>query len=263
MSIYQIRSAYRDMLFEQFIIQEHILTEDRIDFIKKNLEGKKISTEHDPMAQHQTNDDIVDHMAANDPTPKKLYTQWMVGQYRKGGFKQEDAYRVGDNLKKFHANKNALEIKDINKHTPASLRDATAGLASDEPKSENALNKEAIIKGHTKVFGDDKIDIFRLENTPEGKKASMQLYGGGSTIGGTHTDWCTADRRDQHNMFDHYSKDSNLHVIHRKADDAVFQYHTSSNQFMNAKDETISKEDFESIKPSLHAAWDKHPELLK
>ena len=86
---------YKDLVAEAYIeLQEQILLEGRIDFLKKQYNGK-INTDHDEYAQHKNSDAIIDHFADNaDPTKKKLYTSFIVGQYNKGKTKQEDADRI-------------------------------------------------------------------------------------------------------------------------------------------------------------------------
>ena len=73
-------------------------------------------------------------------------------------------------------------------------------------------------------------------------------------------------------MFDHYTKDHNLHVIHDKETGKMFQYGTSEkgtkagrnveHHFMDEHDNPIEDHDFMRLAPHLHKAWDKHPELL-
>jgi hypothetical protein len=246
---------------------ELVLMEDRMDFVKNKYRGK-LSTEHDKsVGDLKTNsDDIIDHLAGVDPSPKKIYTDWLTKHYQGGKFQQEDAYKVGEDLDKFHKHKARLEVKDINQHTPESLNSAVAGLAG-KPATRKEMEKETDEKGRTHVWGDDKLNIFRLENSPEGKAASISHYSGGHNAGGHHTSWCTTVDSDN-NMFDHYSKNSPLYVIHEKGmgdapnKDKVYQFHVHSNQFMDAADNEIGKDDWERIAPSMHKAFSDKPELL-
>jgi hypothetical protein len=41
-----------------------------------------------------------------------------------------------------------------------------------------------------------------------------------------------------------------------------YQFHAATNQFMDEKDNPISKEDFESIKPSFHKFITEHPSAV-
>jgi hypothetical protein len=117
--------------------------------------------------------------------------------------------------------------------------------------------------GHEQVYDDEHARVYRIHNTPEGKEASMHIYGGGAKNGGT--EWCTANRNGEHNYFDHYMGEhpgSHLYVVHRKKDGEVFQYHTHSDQFMDRNDESIKQDDIKSIQPSLHKMWEKDPSTL-
>jgi len=104
-------------------------------------------------------------------------------------------------------------------------------------------------------FEDPHIKIYHLKT----KEASQHLYGGGVDAG--KTNWCTA-AKSSNCMFDHYNKVGNLHVIHDKNTGRVYQYHENENQFMDAHDNEIPTVDFKRIAPSLHKAWDEHPDLL-
>lgn len=246
---------------------EEVLMEDRIDFVKNKYRGK-LSTEHEHASDAaQDSDEIVDRLSQHDPSPKKVYTDWMVKQYQKKSFPQEDAYRVGAALDLFHKHKARLDVKDINQHTVDSLHAAVKGLHT-APATNRERSAQAEQLGRTHVWGDDKINIYRLENTDDGEKVSKEMYGGGHEAGGHHTSWCTAANSTDC-RFKHYSKDSPLYVIHEKGQgdapdkDRLFQYHVNTNQFMDKEDHEIGHADFNRIKDSLHKAWSEKPELWR
>lgn len=243
------------------MLNESILLEDRLQYLKDNT--KPLDTSHDQMAQHKTTADIIDHFATHaDPSKNKVHTQFIVGLYKNKKIRQEDAPRIKDVLTNFDKYKNKLapEEKQLNLKTYPTLSALEDKIHPHigTVVSKNAAQTELNQPGHELKYEDDNIKVFKLTS----KEASQNLYGGGHQRGGMGTSWCTAARSDNC-MFDHYSKpDSPLHVVHRKSDGAVFQYHTNSNQFMDAADNEISKEDFMSIAPSLHKAWKEKPELL-
>lgn len=244
--------------FRQFVM----LVEDRIEFLKKN--NSNIDYSHDSMYSngHGSRKDvnhsehIIDHLAAHaDPTPKKEYTQWAVGQYKKKNIRLEDAPRVHSALKDFHTHKQRLEKKDINQYKHVSdVEDAVA------PHLGTVSNKEQkrVVKhdGADLVHeADTGVQIHRLKT-----KEAAQHYGAG-------TRWCTAGK--ENNMFDYYHKQGPIHVIQAKLDGEhrKFQYHEKSRQFMNEKDHDVEPhvtkallKDHPSLakEPSFHHILAKH-----
>lgn len=251
-------------ILENTLYESIVLTEDRISFLKDR--NQEISTAHDPMAKHKEAGDIIDHLASSgDPSKKKLYTQWLVGQYKKGNLKQEDAYKYHDVLADFDKYKGKLQKKDINQYghinDVAEAVKPHIGTGATKAEERQLQKQELDIPGHKKVYDDENISMFHLTD----KGVSQKLYGKSNDPkpGVFPTQWCTATQSDEHNMFDHYHNDDpRIHVIHRKSDGAVFQYHANSNQFMDKDDNEISAEDFKSIAPSLHKAWRANPELV-
>lgn len=228
--------------------QLNFLVESRIEFLKKN--NPTISTEHDPHGEHKDAHAIIDHFATHaDPTKNKAHTQWIVGQYKKGNIRQEDAGRVHTALKHFEMYKSKLANKDLNGYKKVSdVEDATApheGTHVSKKAETRAIKHE----GADLKYEDDHITIHHIKTEDAAKH-----YGKG-------TKWCTA--ADNNNMFKHYHNDGPIHIIHDKKNGRKYQFHAASNQFMDEKDNTISKEDFDSIKPSFHKAIDKHPEMVE
>jgi hypothetical protein len=242
------------------LMNESILLEDRLEYLKQNT--KTLSTDHDTLAKHKDTPSIVQHLADNaDPTKNKAHTQYAVGLYRNKALKQEDAPRLKEALANFDKYKGKLKPEEkqlTTKNYPSisHIEDKIAphlGTMTSKKQAEKTLDQP----GHKLVHDDKDISIYHLT----AKEPSQNLYGGGHAKGGTGTSWCTAARSDNC-MFDQYHKQGKIHVIHRKSDGAVFQMHPESNSFMDAKDNTISPEDFKSIAPALHKAWKEKPEIL-
>lgn len=241
------------------MMNESILLEDRIKYLKDNT--GKLDTSHDTTAEHKDTPSIIQHLADKaDPTKNKAHTQYLVGLYKNKSMRQEDAPRANTALQNFDKYKAKLPVEDrqlTTKKYPslAHIEDKVEphlGTMASKKEAERTLEQP----GHELKYEDDKIKIFHLHN----KEVSQNLYGGGHQRGGTGTSWCTA-ARSKDCMFDHYHKDGKFHVVHDKGNGKVYQYHTASNQFMNAKDEPIEHEDLKRIQPSLHKAWKKDPGL--
>ena len=232
---------------ENSLYESILLLEDRIDFLKSK--NPVIDTSHDKLAIFSNPHEIIDHFATvGDPTSNKIYTPWILNQYKKKNIRQEDMYRVRDALSDFDKYKNKLGNKDINQYK--SLSDIKSAV---QPHIGTATTKteekqEIRSKGRTLIHqSEDGTTVYRLEPNEEGKKASQDIYGGGAAIGGTHTEWCTADRRDSRNMFHYYSKQQPLHTIHLK-DGSVYQVHPETEQLMDKNDENV-----ESDHENIHA----------
>lgn len=250
------------------MLNEDILLEDRLQYLKDNT--KTLSTDHDDKAKHKTTADIVQHFADHgDPTKNKQHTQFAISMYRNKTLKQEDAPRLKDALTEFDKHKAKLkpEEKQLtvkNYPTTKSIEDKIAphlGSATTNKEKTTQTKENLDIPGkHELKYEDKSIKIFHLKD----KETSQKLYGksNDSKPGAMPTSWCTATQSGEHNMFNHYHKEGAIHVIHRKADGAVFQMHPESNSFMDRKDDPISPEDFKSIAPSLHKAWKEKPELV-
>jgi hypothetical protein len=242
------------------MMQENLLLESRLDYLKANTHPFDMS--HDATREHHSIGAIVDHFANNaDPTVNKQHTQYALGLYKNKAIRQEDAYKVKDALTTFEKYKHKLAPADKNmtvKNYPTvkSITDKMQPFEGTHA-SKAEEKKSLTTQGHDLKYEDDHIKVYHLGN----KTASQEIYGGGASRGGTGTDWCTA-ARSKDCRFDDYHKRGKLHVVHRKSDGAVFQYHAHEDQFMDKHDETIKPEDFKSIAPSLHKAWKQDPSLL-
>lgn len=252
---------------QYILLCEGILLEDRLQYLKDNTKPFDIS--HDPHAEHKDHSAIIDHFAKADPTKNKQYTQYVLGLYKAKAVRQEDSDRIKDSLSSFDRYKHKLspEKKQLtvkNYPTTSSIHDAVKpfiGTAVTKAEKRDELKQNLHIpEKHELKYEDDHIKIFHLKD----KETSKKLYcsKNDSTPGPHPTEWCTA-RDTSNNMFDRYHQQGPIHVIHRKSDGAVFQYHANSNQFMDKDDNEISDKDFGSIHKSLHKAWAQHPELTQ
>lgn len=228
------------IVMNQSLYESILLLEDKISWLKER--NPTIDTSHDQFAQHKDTHSIIDHLAKADPTPNKIYTPWVLNQYKKKNIRQEDVERVNGVLSNFHKYKGKLDKKDINQYqTVADVKTATEPhIGTAVTKKEQAQESE--VKGRTLIHSDPSgLKVYKLENNPHGEKVSQDLYGGGAELGGCHTDWCTAARSDGGSqMFKHYSEKGNLYVIHTPSG-SVYQAHPKTEQLMDKDDRSVDQ----------------------
>jgi hypothetical protein len=226
------------LTFKQFISEQLIILENRIDFIKNLF--KNISTEHDPLGQHKDSDSIVDHFATNaDPTINKVHTEWIMNRYKEGSIKQEDHPRIRDILTKFKspAIKNELKSSgrptDINRYRSLSSLE-TAIQPYAEVKSGKEEKREIKSEGADLVH-DDK-DFGVTVHHIKTKEASCS-YGAG-------TKWCTTGTKD--NKFDELKWEGPIHIIQHQG--RKYQFQTATREFKDERNVNVS---FEDLHPDI------------
>ena len=232
--------------FKQFIIEQQLILEDRLDKIKETFKDK-INTDHDTNAEHKDSDKIVDHFASYaDPTHNKQYTQWIVNRYNQGNFRQEDHPRIRETLANFERYRARLDNKDINRYR--SLSDVEDALEPHLGQAASGKEQKKKIKseGADLIHNDEDlgVTVHHIKN----EKAAC-AYGAG-------TRWCTAGK--ENNMFKSYNDKGPIHVIQHNG--RKYQFHVASKQFMDEKDDPIS---FKDIHPDIAKSLAKsdHPEI--
>jgi HEAT repeat protein len=241
------------LTFKQYLYEQFLILEDRLSKIKEIFKDK-IDTSHDALAQHKDSDAIVDHFATHaDPTQNKAHTQWIVGRYREGEFRQEDHPRIREALSTFDrpAVKAALKASkkptDINQYKSLSdLEDAV------EPHKEAISGKqeEKKIKSEgADLIHNDK-DLGVTVHHIKTEEASCS-YGAG-------TRWCTAGEKK--NDFHRLNKQGPIHIIQHQG--RKYQFHIESNQFM---DEKNNPTDLTKVHPDIAKSLSKsnHPKIIK
>ena len=235
--------------FRQFIREQYLILEDRLNKIKELNKGK-IDTTHDTLAKHRDSDDIVDHFATHaDPTNNKQYTQWIINKYKQKNFRQEDHPRIKDALSGFEKYKPKLEKKDINQYKSLSDVETAVephlGQASSNKEEKRQVKSEGADSIH-----DDKelgVTVHHLKT-----KDAACAYGAG-------TKWCTAAKNN--NMFHHYNNEGPLYVIQH--DGKKYQFHNETDSLVNSKDEPVSLLNGVHHKIRKSLAQSKHPEITK
>lgn len=225
-----------------------LLTENRIEFLKKQHAGG-FTLNHDLHALHTDTGAVIDHFAQHgDPTPNKQYTQWILNQYKKQNIRQEDVGRIHSVLQNFYTYRNKLSEKDINKYkTLGDIEDAVQPHVGSAATKREA-KEHAVHEGLQVLHKDDKYQVNNLLTV----EASKALYGGGSRSGKKlGTDWCTA-ANGASNMFHHYTRNGGtLHTIHIKDDpNSPYQF-DDRGQFMDRHDRSVGAQAFVGDHPAL------------
>jgi t-SNARE complex subunit (syntaxin) len=227
--------------FKQF------LDEAKIDDYKDSV--KHISTDHDNNAQLKKPEDIINHFHKHNPTGDVSHTKWVVDQYHKGNMKQEDAPSMKDTLNDFNRHKDKLAKKKIEQYKSVSdLRDAIRPHKGTT-KAELGLTKnaETVQKGSTLVHDQDGVKLYHVHT----KEASKEL--------GKGMPWCTSNRDDSKNMFDHYNEKTKnkfyiAHLPHEQAPYRKLGIGVGANEFQDENNENMTHEDLKALvgrNPSL------------
>ena len=255
-----ISQAYLQILNPAEALNEDVLMEDKIDFLKSKY--PEINTSHDNYGVHRKSADVIDYLAQHaDPTKNKAYLPWVVKSYHAGMFQQEDAPRVNSTLSNFDRYKSKLEPekRDINRYKRISdVAASTAhltGTAVTRSEEREQLKSDPHIPGkHEKLYEDDHIKIYHVADS----KTSQKLYASADSKhpGAFPTEWCTAwlDEGNRRCRFDDHNNDGPMFAVHRKTDGEVFQFHPATDQFKDKNDDEVNKETFKSLEPHVAKA---------
>jgi hypothetical protein len=186
----------------------------------------------------------VEWLAAQDPSKKKSYVNWMITRYISGGINRlEDiparlvpALRIYDQAKT--TRKVKPEDADIGKFKK--LIDFTQMVKNNYGEKEIASNKSADKAQEQQFFADGEAEL--VYNTPEWKVVVPKTHAA-SCYFGRNTEWCTA-ARDETSRFASYSKNGPLYIVLQKKTNKRWQFHFESMQFMDENDESINIHDF-------------------
>jgi len=236
--------------FREFVAEQKLILEDRIQKIKKIF--NKISTSHDPLAQHKDSDKIIDHFSEKaDPTQNKAYTQWILNRYSKGQIRQEDHPRIREALSAFHSPAVKARLKadkkptDINQYKSLSdLEDAIT--PHREAVSGKEQQRQIKSEGSDLIYSGNGVTIHHIKT-----EEAACAYGAG-------TKWCTAGKTN--NMFDEYHENGPIHVIQHEG--RKYQYHNNSKQFMDEKDNSV---ELKNVHPDIQRAMieSNHPDVKR
>lgn len=258
--------------------------EGRTEYLLKTygprLEAKWNSSSEPTDIQKDINDQqdetvagkIISYISYYDPTPKKLYTQWMVIRYLKNALRLEDLESVSANLQRFHDMKAHRQIPadktDINVFKSAAdladvVRTTAVSLVAAEDSEEQTMLEQSEV-----LYNDQYIRIL----IPKTKAAACFF--------GRNTEWCTAwgnhiefglrhqgRNPTQTNRYDNYAQSGPLYIIDIKplmsphdkpipGTERIYQYHSETAQFMDVNDRYL---DINNVKHLLET----YPMILK
>ena len=174
----------------------------------------------------------------------------------------EDLFKMKEQLEFFEKAKQYLpqEQRDINKLTPAQLKDIFLNFQLPEKKQKEIEKKQAKKTregfkhaGSTIIHEGPDWVVIKIEgNNPTSKDAAI-YYGGYKDVKNGESDWCTS--APGLSFFESYIKDGPLYVVFPQNDNGQvgkrtglpeerYQLHFPTNQFMDRKDHRFELVDF-------------------
>lgn len=172
---------------------------------------------------------IVDYISSFDPSPKKIYTLWMVQRFMKSEVSLDDLSGVQYYLQVFEANKNRITLKDIGQYkTIVQLADVIAKFEEKSAPAEKLMNNDDM----QVVYDSGNVQVV----IPKSKKGAIAL--------GEGTVWCTAWPDSRGNRFANYAGGT-LYVTIDKAKKERWQFYlpnegTYSAEFMDRANRPIA-----------------------
>lgn len=229
----------------------------REDFVFDRFKTKILAKlkERYPYGQFEDQDvtEIVNTLAAVDPTSTKKYLLWITKQWL-GGLEAEDYYKVTQYLSVFERARSRIEIKDINLYqTVNDLYDAVAPFLNNEVSVSGKAEQDA---EYSEMHSDHNIKLI-CNNAKF--KIVIPLTKEASCYFGKNTQWCTA-ATGSYNYFSSYSKNGPLYIILIKSTNTRYQFHIDYNRrdrnsFMDERDHPINPSVVFSTNPGLDAAF--------
>jgi hypothetical protein len=148
---------------------------------------------------------VRDTLVPLDPTPNQKFLVWVAKLYADGNLKQEDFYKVSEELQLFQKFQQKLEKKDIMQYK--SLPDLVDAIESVKNVGEPISNKAKAkaeraqqLEGAELVYDKPSLKIY----SPKTQAAACEL--------GRGTRWCTA-ATSANNMFDSYNSTGPLYIF--------------------------------------------------
>jgi hypothetical protein len=204
----------------------------------------------------------VEWLAAQDPSKKKSYVNWMITRYISGGINRlEDIpARLVPVLRIYDQAKITRKVKpedaDIGKFKK--LIDFTQMVKNNYGEKEIASNKSADKTQEQQFFADGEAEL--VYNSPEWKVVVPKTHAA-SCYFGRNTEWCTTTKDDP-KYFDEHSENGPLYIILQKKTNTRWQFHFESDQFMDENDEEIDLVAFIRSYPEIAKLFKKYIKLL-
>jgi hypothetical protein len=204
----------------------------------------------------------VEWLAAQDPSKKKSYVNWMITRYISGGINRlEDIpARLVPALRIYNQAKITRKVKpedaDIGKFKK--LSDFEDMVQNNYGEKEIASNKSADKTLEQQFFADSEAEL--VYNTPEWKVVIPKTPKA-SCYFGRNTKWCTILKNDP-SYFNNYSKKGPLYIILQKKTNKRWQFHFESEQYMDEKDNKINLGEFIRNYPEVVKIFKKYIKSL-
>lgn len=225
-----------ELLLELMIFE----SENKIQYFaqsykKKILDGGK-DNDHVKVDSRDENElvkAIVTELNKADPDDGKNLG-FIVKMYADGQFRFEDLKKIKDTIESFKRVRTKLEKRDLMAYKNlGELYDAIEPFENVDVKSNKAIKQEIKTEG-TKVLFKDK-DFLVIQ--PTTAKAA-EFYAAG-------TKWCTSSE----DTFKHYASQGDLIIVIATIGGKTrkWQYHIESEQFMDERDQEISKADIAAL----------------
>ena len=243
--------------FLKFILLVENHKEKRYDFLQKKYAD--ISFDHDVNSDTKTTtfkpDYLLQRVMGHDPDQKKFSnSDWMMSQYHKGHYKQEDLPRIQGQVSKFHEMKHDFPSKDLNSYTLNQDKEPKKHDLVSHLRSKQAHNDQfpdgPRFEGHPgaeKIHDDGKGTTVHVLHTHEAGRAARASCEHDDESGG----WCFGWKSPGH--FNSYSKQGPIHLI-QTPDNKKHALHFPSGQLMDKDDGEVHADDLVKKYPSLVGA---------
>lgn len=238
-------------------LYELFLIESREDYILKTLGPKIESWLHaNTSLGIKTANEFVNELAKHDPSPSKIYLQWMTRTVLNKATPWEDIGKFTEYLQLFEKVKSRLEKKDINGYQSA--RDLYNAIKDFDPtvktgKQERREQRDGFFKRGEieEVYRDNTVQILH----PKTQAASVEF--------GIGTKWCTAATKSK-NYFNQYNADGPIYMINflGKTNER-YQIHFESGQFMDIHDNPVDWQKFKKQHPFVNTIFAKQISWLE
>jgi hypothetical protein len=205
---------------------------------------------------------VLGHLEKLDPSPNKKYVPHMAKMLGAGinNFEDVDS-RMASNVAKFH--RLATNRKLNPEHTDmgrfknmGEFEHAMEGYADVESNNAEARAYHEKMKSPEHSTTESHGSFTKIiPHTPE----AAQHFGKG-------TRWCTATDKLENSMFDHYNKSGPMHILipHSASySGEKYQYHRSTKQLMNEKDEPVERSSLPHEMKHHLDLYDQHVESAK
>lgn len=203
-----------------------------------------------------------------DPTPTNSYVVWIVKRYISGGIACLEDIRSTladyldeyDEIKKsgfFKRTTNEMlkPLADINRikslfELRAFLNSVTPAERMSNTAADKKMEHDLITSGQAELLVDTPACRIVIPHT----EAAAIYFG-------RNTQWCTSAKRN--NMFQKYNVDGPLFIVLDKASNKRWQFHPSTEQFMDENDLQLDRIDWDKLPREAKEPHQRYVEAVK